>query len=66
MPKSPDHKERTERQAAEGKVAMAEYLSEFERFKKRTAELRELRLAKEAEEQEVPKTPLKKKRRLPR
>lgn len=44
----PDLKERKERQAAEGAVAMAQYMSDAEALKTRTAKLRAERLAREA------------------
>jgi len=62
MTKNNDFSDRKERQAAEGKAAMAEYLSRVEQMKKLTAKLRQARLAREASEG-LEKKPVKRKRR---
>lgn len=56
-----ERKARREVQAADGKVAMAEYLAEPEQRAANTAKLREARLAREAAEALLP--PVKKVRK---
>lgn len=48
MPKYADHKERKDAQAAQGKIAMAEYLAGPEQRAANTAKQREARLARNA------------------
>lgn len=48
-----ERKARREEQAAEGKIAMAEYLAEPEQRAANTARLREARLAREAADAEA-------------
>ena len=57
-----DRKARREVQAADGKVAMAEYLAEPEQRAAITAKLREARLAREAAAQLPPVTKPRKKK----
>lgn len=60
-----ERKARREEQAAEGKVAMAEYLAEPEQRAANTAKLREARLAREASTALLPPEPkASKKKRL--
>ncbi len=56
-------KERRELQAADGKVAMAEYVADTEQRSALTAKLREQRLARETAEALAPAPPPKKTRK---
>lgn len=53
MPRTEERKVRREVQAAEGKIAMAEYLAEPERRAANTTKLREARLARDVADAEA-------------